>query len=96
MFYEKTLARWDLPKRCCKRRRFYFTKCWRKTGGKRFTKTHLVLCSFARTINPCNHITLEWDRAGFDVCLFWYKLPRNYYKGLGIPGGWAFSDKGGT
>ena len=29
----------------------------------------------------CNHITLEWDRAGLDVCLFWYKLPRNYYRG---------------
>jgi len=46
---------------------------------------HLVLCSFARTIKPCNHITLEWDRAGFDVCLFWYKLPHNYYRGSRSP-----------
>ena len=29
----------------------------------------------------CNHITLEWDTARFDVFLFWYKLPRNNYRG---------------
>ena len=52
------------------------------------------LQSSYNNLTMCNHITLVWDRAGFDVCLLWYKLPRNNYRGSGIPGGWAFSDKG--
>ena len=76
VFYGKTLVRCNLPIDVREMKKvFFLQKGWTKDGGKMFMKTHLVLCSFAGIINPCNHIILEWDKDGFDVCLLWYNLP---------------------
>ena len=63
-----------------KRALFYkmLKESWRKKvyknapGSLQFSYNNLTMC---------NHVTLEWDRAGLDVCLFWYELPRNDYRG---------------
>ena len=61
-YYEKNLARLGLPREL-RKKKVLFYKMMKERGGKMFIKRHLVLCSFARTINPCNHITPEWDGA---------------------------------
>src|SRR3954465_10073256 len=60
---------------------------WRK---KVYENTLGCAVFSARTINPCNHITLEWDGAGLEVCLIWYRC-LTVLQGQTIPRGWAFS-----
>ena len=78
MFYEKTLVRWDLPRVVKKEKGFVL----QNAGGKTvYENAPGSLQSSYNNLTLCNHITLVWDRDGFEVCLFRYKLPRNYYRG---------------
>ena len=95
MLYDETLVRLDLPRDVWGNKEdFVLQNAEGKMEEKGLQKRTRFFAVLLEQLTLCNHIILEWDRAGFDVCLFWYKLPRNYYRGLGIPGGWSFSSKG--
>ena len=81
MFYDKTLVRWDLPRDVEKEKGFVLQNDEGKMEEKGLQKRTRFFAVLLEQLTLCNHITMEWDRARFDVCLFWYKLPRNNYRG---------------